>query len=86
MIEIRIVYDDPSICNRIKDAHFKDGYLFDFIDIGSKHGRSKGYKLKGNWGARKNPFVAIYDGDKCIKCFYSEASNDVISDLIQYLK
>lgn len=83
--DIYIVYNDPSIEDRIMKADVDRSYFYHFIDIGSKYGKSKGFKLKGAWGARLNPFIAIFDKDKMIKGIYREASKDPVKDLIDYL-
>ena len=67
-----IVKEFPLITyNAYNESYYKD--------------KNKAYKLKNEWSAKKIPFVAIYEKDKMIKGFYSEADSDVIDSLIKYL-
>lgn len=46
----------------------------------------KGFKVKGTFGARLEPFVGLYtDEEKILKGFYSEASQCTIDSIINYL-
>lgn len=85
-MDIIIVHDDPSVVDRIKNADFKSSHFIKFIDEGSLKGKKEAFKLKGAWGARMTPFVAIFEGEEIIKAFYTEADKDVIGTLINYLK
>ena len=86
MKEVIIVHNDPSIEEYIRNADFDCPYFFKFIDEGSLKGKKEAFKLKGAWGARMTPFVAIFEGEEIVKAFYSEADKDVIGTLINYLK
>lgn len=59
--------------------------FFHFIDERTRHGKSEGYKLKHQFGAKLSPFVICYDKEKPIKGFWSESGEDVIKSLINYL-
>lgn len=50
-------------------------------------GRKAGFKIKGAYGARKNPFCLVED-EKPIKVFYSENDyeDDAITQLIIWMK
>ena len=63
----------------------KSNFYIHFLDITSKNDRSKAFKLKGEWGARMNPFICINNGDKTIKCFYSETGEDVYEQLLKFI-
>ena len=85
--DVYIVADDEKIRDRIAKIPIDcpDRPFFHFYDIGSLKDRSAAFKLKGSFGARENPFAVVYDKDKPLKAFYTEAG-DVISDLITYLE
>ena len=85
MIDVFIVYNDPSVEKRIKEANIKSSPFIHFIDEGTLKGKKEAFKLKGAWGARMTPFAAVFKGEEIIKAFYSEADNDVIKSLIDYL-
>ena len=73
MIDVYIVHNDPKIKDKIMHAEINSDAFYHLIDEG---------KLKS---AKKTSFVAIYEKDKMIKGFYSEADSDVIDSLIKYL-
>lgn len=85
--DVYIVDDDPMLREKFAKHEFtcKSNPFYHFYDIGSMIDRSAAFKLKGSFGARQNPFAVVYDKDKAIKAFYSEAG-DVYSDLINYLE
>jgi hypothetical protein len=83
-MDIFIVYNDESTIKRI-DGTFKVSPFFHFIDDQTRYGKKEAWKLKGSFGARLTPFVAIFENDKPIKAFYSETGEDVIKSLINYL-
>ena len=82
MIEVKLVYDNNTNLNEIGD--YLQSPIFCLIDMTTSKGQKEGYKLKGHWGAKLNPFAIVYQDNKPIKAFYSEAE-DVISNLINYL-
>ena len=83
MIDVFIVHNDPSIEKRIKEANIKTSPFIHFIDEGTLKGKKEAFK--GAWGAKMTPFAAIFEGEKIIKAFYSEADDDIIKSLIGYL-
>lgn len=85
MIDVYIVHNDPTIKDRLMYSEINSDAFYHFIDEGTLKGKSQAFKLKNEWSARKTPFIAVYDGDKMVKGFYSEADNDVINSLIEYL-
>lgn len=89
MIKIFIVYDNIEQLDLFKHSTFKNlTPLVEYINMNTKDGRKNGFKLKGEWGAKTNPFCIIFDGDKAIKAFYSENDweDNAIVQLINYLK
>lgn len=85
MIDVFIVHNDSSVEERVKEANIKSSPFIHFIDEGTLKGKKEAFKLKGAWGARMTPFVAVFEGEEIVKAFYSEADNDVIKSLIDYL-
>ena len=83
--DVYIISNDPNMSSKINGS-FPGNPFFHFYDIGSMKERSAAYKLKGQFGARLDPFAVVYEKDKPIKAFYSEADNDIIKSLIDYLK
>lgn len=86
MTDVYIVHNDPLVEKRVIESEYVSTPFIHFIDEGSLKGKKEAFKLKGAWGARLTPFVAVFDGEEIIKAFYSEADNDVIGSLIKYLK
>ena len=83
--DVYIVSDDPDLSNKINGS-FPGNPFFHFYDIGSMKDRSAAYKLKGQFGARLDPFAVVFSKDKAVKAFYTEADDHVIESLIKYLK
>jgi hypothetical protein len=86
MIDIYIVHDNINAEDIIWSAPSNAQPFFHFLDISTKKDRSKAFKLKQEWGAKKTPFCLIEKDDKPIKAFYTESGEDAIEQLIKYLK
>lgn len=84
-MEVYIVFNENSQKEKIQNANLKPNLFFHFIDERTRKGLKEAWKIKGGFSARQSPFAIIYDGEKPIKAFYSEAE-DVIQSLIEYLK
>lgn len=84
-MDIYVIYNDDKQLERIRESDIKTDSLFHFIDERNFKSKKEAYKIKGHFASRLSPFIGIYKNDKAIKGFYSEASDDVISDLIEYL-
>jgi len=82
--DIYLVYSDINNKTRLEEAETPPFFVH-YYDMLTKEGRSKGYKLKSEFGARKDPFAVVYNGESPIKAYYSEDSNDVIGDLLNDL-
>ena len=77
MYDVIIVIENKSDKDFIDFIEFKKDVCLTFLDISTKQDKSAAYKLKKNWGARKNPFVIVSKNDKVIKVFYSESGNAI---------
>jgi len=84
MYDITIVYDDPSHRKLIEMINFKKETFLTWLDLNTMEGKKKGLKLKGQYGARKNPFVIIEKEDKLEKVLWSEGKDDAINQLIKW--
>lgn len=85
-MDVYVVYNDEAVLRRIGGTYaIKVSPFFHFIDDSSLIGRKEAWKLKGQFAARLTPFIAVYEGEKPIKAFYSETGEDVIESLIKYL-
>ena len=85
MIEVYLVYEDINDKKRLEEADNLPPFFVTYYDMLTKEGKSKGYKLKSEFGARLNPFVVMYIDGSPVKAFYSEDSDDIINDLIKEL-
>lgn len=56
-----------------------------FISSQSKEGKKEAYKIKSHFAAKLDPFIIVYNKDKPIRGFYSEAG-DCIEQFIKWLK
>ena len=86
MIDIYVVHNDPDVIKDIWEVSCEIEPFIHIMDIGSKLDKSKAFKFKQEWGARKDPFCLIEEDGKAIKAFYSETGEDAVSQLIKYLK
>ena len=84
MIEISIVYNNEKQIEKVRELD-NDSLTFNFIDITTKKGKKDGWALKNFFGAIKDPFIMCYNNGVPIKGFWSEASDNVIDNLISYL-
>lgn len=84
-MEVYIIYNDDQTLKELGDtSDLKVSPFFHFIDDRTRKGRKDAWKIKGGFGAKLTPFAVVYEGEKPIKAFYSEAEN-VIESLIKYL-
>lgn len=84
-MKVKIVYDNLKDKELVEFVQFPAPYFIEYIDTNTRTGLKESYKIKGQFGARKNPFVVLYDDeDKFIKCFWSENGN-AVQEFINYL-
>ncbi len=75
-MNVKVVYEDLKDKELIELIEFSTPFFIDYIDYNTTEGRKKAYKIKSEFGAKKNPFVVIYnDEDKFVKCYWSENNN-----------
>ena len=85
MYDVTIVYDNPQTIELFNIVPNKKDIYVEYLDIKSNKDKSKAFKLKSHWGARKNPFVVIEKDNKIEKVFYSEGSDDAVNQLIKWV-
>ena len=83
-MDIYVVYNDNKTLERLGGT-FKVSPFFHFIDDRTRKGRRDAWKVKNKFAAKLSPFAVVYEDDKPIKAFYTEADNDIVSSLIDYL-
>lgn len=84
--DVYVVYDNDEALRRLGGTYtLKVSPIFHFIDSRTLNGQKEAFKLKGSWGARMDPFVITFDGEKAVKAFYSETGENVIESLITFL-
>ena len=89
MFDIYIVYSDLKDLEKLKKINSPESFFIHGLNINTKDDRSSAFKLKKEWGAKKDPFIIVKFNDIPIKCFYSDANyevgDDVIVQLINFL-
>ena len=84
-MKVIVVFDNPKDKELIELVQFSTPFFIEFIDTLTKNGKKEGYTIKTEFGARKNPFVVIYDDeDKFKQCFWSENGNAVQAFINSY--
>lgn len=83
-MEARVVYDDKKDRELLNLIDSKFPIFIDYINFNTVVGRKEAYRVKSHWGAIKNPFVVITEGDNVIDVFYSEKDN-AVNQLINFL-
>ena len=86
MVELVLVSNNLDDEKKVLSRESPSGYYFSFLDLGSMLCRADAYALKSEWGARKDPFALVKDKDKVLRCFYSEKSNNVIDEALDFIK
>ena len=84
-MKVKIVFDDLKDKELIKLVNFDIPFFVEYIDVNTIKGKKEGFKIKSEFGAKKNPFIVIYDDeDKFIKCYWSENNNACQSFINDY--
>lgn len=84
MISVTLVYDKDSDKELFLNSNLSIEPIIELYNMNTLDGRKKGFKIKGIWSAKKNPFIVISEDNKPIKCFYSE-NNFENNALIQFI-
>ena len=86
MIELVLVSANLEDEDKVLKSEIVDRFYFTFIDSNSSHTKKDAYTLKTDWGAKKEPFCIVKERDNILRCFYSEESNKVIDDALEFIK
>ena len=88
MINVIVVYDDDETKELVKNSPSIKTPTIEFVDMNTIDGRKRGFKLKGAYGARTNPFVIIEDGESVIQCMYSEEDwkDNAVEQLLKWFE
>ena len=86
MIELILVSSNLEDEQKVLNSKLVDNFYFTFIDSNSAYTKKEAYTLKTDWGARKEPFCIIKVKDNVLRCFYSEKSNRVIDEALEFIK
>lgn len=85
-MDVYVVYNDDVQLEKIKNSDIKSDVFFHFIDERTRKGSKESWKIKNPLAAKLSPFIAVYEKGIPIKAFYTEADDNVIKSLIEYLK
>ena len=73
-MKVKIVFDDIKDKELIELVSFSTPFFIEYIN--ANFNKKEAFKIKSEFGARKNPFVVVYDDeDNFISCFWSEDQN-----------
>lgn len=77
-MKIKIVYDNIKDRELIELVEFSTPFFIEYIDTKTRNGKKEAHQIKSEFGAKKYPFVVVYDDeDKFKQCFWSESGNAV---------
>jgi hypothetical protein len=82
MVRLKIVYNNDclDLINKLQDCCDIESFNEDVFKE-----RSKAFKLKGGYGARKTPFAVVFNEEGPVKAFYSEDNSCTFENIINYL-
>lgn len=86
MIELILVSSDLNDVEQILKSNTADRFYFTFIDSNSAYTKKDAYTLKTDWGAKKEPFCIVKERDNVLRCFYSESSDKVLDEALEFIK
>ena len=76
-MEAIVVYENQKDRELLNMVNSKFPIFIHYIDFNTVEGRKEAYKIKSHWGAKKNPFVVLTEGDNVVDVFYSEKDNAI---------
>lgn len=86
MVELMLVSSNLEDERKVLNSDIVDKFYFSFIDSNSALTKKEAYNLKTDWGAKKEPFALIKHRDKILRCFYTEKTDNVIDEALQFIK
>ena len=84
MYDVYLVTKDVTDEDRLLEHIGDKGVFLTTYDTTTKHGKKEGTLLKNTVGAKLEPCIVVLKQDILKKCFYSEASKDVIGDFLNW--
>lgn len=77
-MQVTVIYDNLKDRKLFELVSINIPVFFNFLDLNTTKGHKEGTKIKGYYGAKKNPFVEVKDNlDSLVKVFYSENGNAI---------
>lgn len=86
MIELILVSSNLNDVEQVLKSNTADRFYFTFIDSNSAYTKKDAYALKIDWGAKKEPFCIVKEKDNVLRCFYSESSDKVLDEALEFIK
>ena len=86
MIELILVSSDLNDVEQVLKSNTADKFYFTFVDSNSAYTKKDAYTLKTDWGAKKEPFCMVKEKDNVLRCFYSESSDKVLDEALEFIK
>lgn len=86
MIELILVSSELEDEKKVLESPIVQRFYFKFIDSNSAYTKKEAYTLKTDWGAKKEPFAMVKNKDEVLRCFYSESSDKVIDEALEFIK
>lgn len=86
MLELTLVSSNLEDEKKVLESPIVQRFYFKFIDSNSAYTKKEAYTLKTDWGAKKEPFAMVKNKDEVLRCFYSESSDKVIDEALEFIK
>lgn len=86
MLELTLVSSNLEDEKKVLESPIVQRFYFKFIDSNSAYTKKEAYTLKTDWGAKKEPFAMVKNKDEVLRCFYSEGSDKVIDEALEFIK
>ena len=84
-MKVKIVYNNLKDKELIELIEFSTPFFIEYVDENTRKGKKEAYKIKSEFGAKKSPFVLVYnDEDKLESVFWSENQNACQSFINEY--
>jgi len=79
-----VVYDNIKDKELLDKIHLRVPFFINYVNMNTVKGKKEGFRIKGPWSAKLNPFIELYENNEIIQVFYSEKGN-ACNQLISYL-
>ena len=68
-MKVILVYDNEKDKELMELIQFPTPFFVEYVDTLTREGLKESYRIKGQFGARLNPFIVIYDDESIYKLF-----------------